>query len=78
MNAHPSCYAAPAAAEVDGQRRGERVVRRLADGMSLHPDDLLHDVLDALADDGVIVAATPRLRGLLRAVAKAIESGGAR
>ena len=58
---------------VDGDKRAQRAIRCIVDGMAMSPDHLLHEVQDVLATDAVYVKATPRLRAFVRALAKRLE-----
>lgn len=58
---------------VDGEKRAQRAIGCIADGMALSSDYLLHELQDMLATDSVYLKATPRLRGFMRALAKRLE-----
>lgn len=72
--ASDSRFGQPSDAElaIAGEREADRVCRCHRDDMA-RPDELLHSLLDVLADDSTVIAITPRLRGWCRRLGKALE-----
>jgi hypothetical protein len=58
---------------IDGERRANRAIRAITDGMALSPDFLLHELQDVFESDGEFPNATARARAFMRAIMKRLE-----